>query len=114
LTTSLHAVTPAYASPEQLRGEPAAVASDVFSAGVILYELLTGAAPYSDSKSITGALRRASGEVTASAPATAVTAETAQLRGVSLDRARKVLMGDLVAIMLKALEPEPVRRYATV
>ncbi len=114
LTTSLHAVTPAYASPEQLRGEPAGVASDVFSAGVILYELMTGAAPYNASKSITGALRRASGEVTASPPAAAVTAETAQLRGVSSDRARKILTGDLAAIMLKALEPEPLRRYATV
>src|SRR5579871_747659 len=113
MTTSLHALTPAYASPEQLRGEPAGVASDVFSAGVILYELLTGAAPYSASKLITGALRRASAEVTASAPATAVTPETAELRGLTLDHARKVLTGDLAAIMLKALEPDPVRRYAT-
>jgi serine/threonine-protein kinase len=113
MTTSLHAVTPAYASPEQLRGEPAGIASDVFSAGVILYELITGAAPYPDSKSITGAMRRASGEVTAAAPATAVTAETAQLRDISLERARKVLAGDLAAIMLKALDPEPGRRYAT-
>ena len=113
LTTSLHAVTPAYASPEQLRGEPAGVASDVFSTGVILYQLMTGAAPYGDSKSITSALQRASGEITAAAPGTAVTADAAQLRGVSLDRMRKVLTGDLAAIMLKALEPEPARRYAT-
>jgi serine/threonine-protein kinase len=113
MATSLHAVTPAYASPEQLRGEPAGVASDVFSAGVILYELITGAAPHSASKSITGALRWASGEVTAAAPATAMTAEAAQLRGVSLNRARKVLTGDLATIMLKALHPEPARRYAT-
>lgn len=113
LTTSLDAVTPAYASPEQLRGEPAGVASDVFSAGVILYELTTGGAPYSASKSITGALRRASGEIAAAAPATSVTAEAALLRGVSLDRAHKVLTGDLAAIMLKALDPEPARRYGT-
>jgi serine/threonine-protein kinase len=113
ITTSPQAVTPAYASPEQLRGEPAGVASDVFSAGVVLYELMTGAAPYSASKSITGALRRASGEITPAAPASAVSAEAAQLRCVSLERARKVLMGDLAAIMLKALDPEPARRYGT-
>jgi len=112
-TTALHAVTPAYASPEQLRGEPAGVASDVFSAGVILYELLTGAPPYSASESITGALRRAAGEVTAAAPASALTAKAAELRGVSLERARKVLTGDLAAILLKALDPEPARRYGT-
>ena len=113
LTTSLHAVTPAYASPEQLRGEPAGVASDVFSAGVILYELMTGAAPYGASESITGALRRASGEINAAAPAAAVTAQAANLRGISLDRARKVLTGDLAAILLKTLDPEAVRRYGT-
>ena len=113
MTTSLHAVTPAYASPEQLRGEPAGIASDVFSGGVILYELMTGAAPYSSSKSIASALRRASGEISAAAPATAVTGEAAQLRGVSLDRARKVMTGDLAAILLKALDPEAARRYGT-
>ena len=113
MTTSLHAVTPAYASPEQLRGEPAGVASDVFSSGVILYELITGAAPFSASKLIAGALQRASGEVTAAAPASAVTAKAASLRALSLDRARKVLTGDLAAIMLKALDPEAARRYTT-
>ena len=113
ITTSLHAVTPAYASPEQLRGEPAAVASDIFSAGVILYELVTGGLPYSASKSITGALRRASSEVAPAAPATALTAGAAQLRGLSWDRARKLLAGDLAGIMLKALDPDAARRYPT-
>ncbi len=114
MTTSVHALTPAYSSPELLRGEPAGVASDVFSCGVVLYELMTGATPFSTSKSITGALQRASGEVTAASPASAVTAEAASLRDLSLVRARKLLTGDLAAIMLKALDPEAARRYGTV
>ena len=44
--TGVFAFTPEYASPEQVRGEPVAVASDLYSAGVLLYRLLTGRLPY--------------------------------------------------------------------
>ena len=52
-------LTPAYASPEQVAGAPITVASDVYSLGVVLYELLSGAAPYRLARDSRGALEEA-------------------------------------------------------
>jgi serine/threonine protein kinase len=112
--TRARMLTPRYASPEQLRGERAGVTDDVFSLGVILYELLTGAWPFGEPDSVMSGLRRAAGHATATAPATAVTAEAPGLRSLSREKLRQTLAGDLSAILLKALENEPARRYSTV
>jgi serine/threonine-protein kinase len=53
-TTVVHALTPRYSSPEQLRGESVGVASDVYSAGVMLYELVSGAHPYGGATPVGG------------------------------------------------------------
>ena len=111
--TKSRMLTPRYASPEQLRGERPGVAGDVFSLGVILYELLTGAWPFGNPNSVVGELQRLAGDVSPTRPTSAVTQAAAEQRSVSCDRLRKVLGGDLSAIMLKALENEPARRYST-
>jgi tetratricopeptide (TPR) repeat protein len=112
--TRARMLTPRYASPEQLRGDRPGVTGDVFSLGVILYELLTGAWPFGDPASVMSELRRAAGHATASAPSAVVTAEAAALRSTPLERLKHMLAGDLAAILLKALENEPALRYATV
>lgn len=103
-------LTPGYASPEQLRGEPVTTVSDVWSLGVVLYELLTGVRPFP----------RASGaaapalETEPTRPSAAVTAEAAGARRADPSRLRRQLTGDLDAIVLMALRKEPERRYHTV
>jgi serine/threonine-protein kinase len=88
------AVTPAYASPEQIRGEPLTAATDVYSLGVLLCELLTGARPYR--------LSDVPGTVGGEAVVRFATPSASQLRG------------DIDDILLKALHERPEQRYAKV
>lgn len=102
-------MTPEYASPEQARGLPVTTASDVYSLGVLLYELLTGCRPYRVPKHPPEEVAHVVCTVEPERPSTAV----AVTRGTRPERLRRRLAGDLDNIILKALRKEPPRRYAS-
>ncbi len=112
--TRLRMLTPRYASPEQLKGERLNIATDIYSLGVVLYELLCGGWPFGDPNSVLSELSRATGDVKPAAPATVLTEEAAKSRSAGYQHLRGVLNGDLSTILLKMLENEPTRRYGSV
>ena len=94
-------LTPEYASPEQLRGEPVVIASDVYCLGVLLYELLTGERPFKRVSRSSLEFERAVLEDDPTMPSKVVRRDPRQAR----------LKGDLDAIVLKAMQKAPERRY---
>ena len=112
--TATQALTPRYASPEQLRGEQVTTASDVFSLGMILYELLTGSSAYGTRHSMLSALERAMEQSDPAVPSTVVTDAAASARSVSTVELKRALRGDIASVLLKALASEPARRYRSV
>ena len=107
------ALTPDYASPELLRGDPVDVRTDIYSLGVLLYELLTGMRPYRlKSAASMGFLEQAVGtlEIKKPSEAQSMSASAARRPFLAETWARQ-LRGDLDAITLKALDREPSKRY---
>jgi predicted Ser/Thr protein kinase len=96
--TALRLLTPDYASPEQVRGERIATSSDIYSLGVVLYELLAGRRPYRTTGAGLAEIARAVCEQEPPRPSAAVPS----------------LRGDVDNIVLMALRKEPERRYASV
>ncbi len=97
------AFTPEYASPEQILGKPLGTASDVYSLGVVLFELLADARPYKLGRASRAALEEAVAEAAVPRPSALAPAQQ-----------RRAIRGDLDTIVLKALKREPSERYATV
>lgn len=104
--------TPSYASPEQLRGNPPTTACDIYSLGVVLFELLSGRRP-SGSTPAQAFQRAITGQEPERAE-TAITQEAAERRGATTARLRWMLAGDLSSIVAKCLRPRPQDRYASV
>jgi serine/threonine protein kinase len=107
--TLLGAMTPEYASPEQIKGEQVTTATDVYSLGVVLHKILTGRHPFDSSGKTGGELLKAIGE-TKPAPPSSLEIEDDGKRKISAAE----LKGDLDNIILKSLSKEPERRYETV
>jgi serine/threonine-protein kinase len=122
-------MTPLYASPEQIRGEPASTSADIYALGVLLHVLLTGSRPYRlstfesyevaravleqepERPSVSAARDRESVGAGAAEPSAAARALS---RGSTPVKLIRQLRGDLDAIVLKAMAKDPGRRYSTV
>ncbi len=107
--TGRQLLTPMYASPEQVRDEPISTAADVFSLGVMLYELLTGAHPWGSDRPGPVELARRICETDPPPPGGAKASGTTEAR-----QSQRALWADLDAIVMTALRKEPERRYPSV
>ncbi|OLE55252.1 MAG: hypothetical protein AUG51_04010 [Acidobacteria bacterium 13_1_20CM_3_53_8] len=130
-SAALRVLTPEYASPEQVLGEPVTTATDIYSLGVVLYELLTGHRPYRFEKRHPDEITKVVCHQEPEKPSIAISrveeitleggtglstitpASVSEARESDPERLRRRLRGDLDNIVLMALRKEPRRRYAS-
>jgi tetratricopeptide (TPR) repeat protein/tRNA A-37 threonylcarbamoyl transferase component Bud32 len=108
--TSLNPMTPEYASPEQIQGKVLTTATDIYSLGVLLYELLTYQKPYKTAEKTPQEVARL---VCESEPQKPSTASTAAAKTLTASGRLEPISGDLDHIVLKAMRKEPAQRYAS-
>ncbi|HEX9960039.1 MAG TPA: serine/threonine-protein kinase, partial [Pyrinomonadaceae bacterium] len=130
--TLMRAMTPKYASPEQIKGDPLTFSTDIYSLGVLLYEILSGHRPYVPATAQAHELARVICEEIPELPSAAI-AKTgasalddyknkslapveliAEKRASTVEELQKELTGELDSIVMKCLEKRPRKRYASV
>ena len=113
--TGVRLMTPAYASPEQVQGENITTNSDIYSLGVLLYELLTGTRPFDLANKKQSEIDRIIAEVVPTKPSTVIgrIPEAGASRLLDNSKLKKMLHGELDNIVLKSLRKEPSRRYSS-
>jgi serine/threonine protein kinase/tetratricopeptide (TPR) repeat protein len=109
--TDSRPMSPHYASPEQARGEAITTASDVYSLGVLLYELLTGRLPYEFKTRTAAGIEKTICEEIPALPSAVAYPDTIP---DGAEKTRRRLRGDLDMILMMALRKEPQRRYSSV
>ena len=113
--TMARILTPDYASPEQIRGEPVGTTSDVYQLGLLLFTLLTGQRARTLEQPTPVALEQALRSPPTRPPSAAVgaDAQAGELRSTTAQRLRRRLKGELDVIVLRALDEDPRRRYSS-
>ena len=127
--TGMRLMTPEYASPEQVKGEPVSTATDTYSLGLILYQLLTGFPPYELQSSSALEMERIICLTEPQKPSTMITKVSLsgtdsskktnpkyilEKRRTTVSKLKKRIAGDLDNICLMAIRKEPKRRYSSI